>query len=272
LPLLGFFFGEPARKSTDPICGKCGYCVRGITSLICPECGSDLREVGIIPPGGRGGFRLSRTVLWTFAFPVAAILISILMLNTVLPYAQKEKVDRTIICQAPYLNLTIQVYGSQLLWQPRALPNHNPVSPESGYLYDQQHGRFLELNLRSGAYRYFDRAHGVVVDQPTGFSGAAIAGWLSAAGISGSDPRIRDLCNAFFQAIMEIPQGTAGRSTPLKDPSGLQVGVARPAAAWIVHDEPSPMLIGVLIIFGIGVWIYGFWRINRRIGVPNAGV
>src|SRR5437868_14823886 len=35
------------RISADPRCGKCGYIVRGIATLTCPECGSDLREVGI---------------------------------------------------------------------------------------------------------------------------------------------------------------------------------------------------------------------------------
>ena len=29
-------------------CGKCGYQVRGISTLNCPECGADLREVGIV--------------------------------------------------------------------------------------------------------------------------------------------------------------------------------------------------------------------------------
>lgn len=38
-----------------PACGKCGYPARGIDSLHCPECGADLREVGIGKPGqGRG--------------------------------------------------------------------------------------------------------------------------------------------------------------------------------------------------------------------------
>ena len=33
--------------STEPACGRCGYPARGLTTFICPECGSDLREVGI---------------------------------------------------------------------------------------------------------------------------------------------------------------------------------------------------------------------------------
>ncbi|MCX5659841.1 MAG: hypothetical protein NTW19_08985 [Planctomycetota bacterium] len=37
---------SPAAKDGGA-CGKCGYLVRGITALNCPECGADLREVGI---------------------------------------------------------------------------------------------------------------------------------------------------------------------------------------------------------------------------------
>ena len=29
------------------VCGQCGYSVTGLTTFTCPECGSDLREVGI---------------------------------------------------------------------------------------------------------------------------------------------------------------------------------------------------------------------------------
>lgn len=57
LPLAGLvtgivFWTTSARGSdtAEMVCGKCGYSVRGLTQLNCPECGADLREVGI----GRG--------------------------------------------------------------------------------------------------------------------------------------------------------------------------------------------------------------------------
>ena len=31
----------------EPRCGRCGYIVIGLPSRICPECGSDLRTVGL---------------------------------------------------------------------------------------------------------------------------------------------------------------------------------------------------------------------------------
>ncbi len=41
-----------SRKRKGPldvaVCGQCNYNVRGLTTFNCPECGSDLREVGII--------------------------------------------------------------------------------------------------------------------------------------------------------------------------------------------------------------------------------
>jgi hypothetical protein len=46
-----YWFGVQRRDqraaSDAPVCGKCGYCVRGLPTFICPECGSDLRDVGI---------------------------------------------------------------------------------------------------------------------------------------------------------------------------------------------------------------------------------
>lgn len=57
LVVFGSRFPLRARKSrnsrtvTHPACGHCGYDVRGLPTFICPECGKDLREAGILTPG-----------------------------------------------------------------------------------------------------------------------------------------------------------------------------------------------------------------------------
>jgi class 3 adenylate cyclase len=40
---------KPRRPGPESACGRCGYSVRELTTMICPECGCDLRVVGITP-------------------------------------------------------------------------------------------------------------------------------------------------------------------------------------------------------------------------------
>jgi len=54
LIILGLV-GRKPRLADGGVCGKCGYSVKGLTGLNCPECGGDLREVGIERPGGVAG-------------------------------------------------------------------------------------------------------------------------------------------------------------------------------------------------------------------------
>jgi hypothetical protein len=50
-------------RVTVPSCRACGYAVKGLPSFTCPECGSDLREVGIDTPGaGRELLRRAKVV------------------------------------------------------------------------------------------------------------------------------------------------------------------------------------------------------------------
>lgn len=39
------------HRPDGPVCAGCGYSTRGISELTCPECGADLRKVGIALPG-----------------------------------------------------------------------------------------------------------------------------------------------------------------------------------------------------------------------------
>ena len=58
--LLGLSVGgrypRPARIEV-PSCGRCHYPVRGMPTFVCPECGADVRDVGIVLLRGiDGGF------------------------------------------------------------------------------------------------------------------------------------------------------------------------------------------------------------------------
>ena len=40
-------FRRSKNEGSSGCCGYCGYSVQGLTNMECPECGKDLREVGI---------------------------------------------------------------------------------------------------------------------------------------------------------------------------------------------------------------------------------
>jgi hypothetical protein len=53
------------KRAKGPSCGKCGYMVEGLQDLSCPECGSDLRKVGIDSPRSRMMPPIEFFVCWT---------------------------------------------------------------------------------------------------------------------------------------------------------------------------------------------------------------
>ncbi|MEO0586738.1 MAG: hypothetical protein AAF078_03775 [Planctomycetota bacterium] len=58
--------GFTSANRDSAVCGACGAGVRGITSFTCPECGADLREVGIVTPKAHGRVSLPVFVIgWT---------------------------------------------------------------------------------------------------------------------------------------------------------------------------------------------------------------
>ncbi|MFK7789084.1 MAG: hypothetical protein AB8C95_06240 [Phycisphaeraceae bacterium] len=75
------------QQGSLPGCGKCGYPAQGISTLNCPECGADLRHVGIVNPGQRNVLGIGCLLVPSFSvamFLIAAILLGFL-LNQVLP-------------------------------------------------------------------------------------------------------------------------------------------------------------------------------------------
>ena len=89
LGLVLFRLDRPA-KVTEPACGSCGYSVQGLPSFTCPECGADLREVGIVTSSTRSPVGPALlVVLWTTILPLPACLIS----GTLLSVARSSSVQ-----------------------------------------------------------------------------------------------------------------------------------------------------------------------------------
>lgn len=75
-----------ARTPPEPSCGNCGYNVIGLPGHICPECGSDLRQVGVL--SGNYSIKLAYKGLfmglgWTFVVGLLAYASAIVIFNSV---------------------------------------------------------------------------------------------------------------------------------------------------------------------------------------------
>ena len=250
----------------NPTCGACGYCVRGIEGLICPECGSDLREVGIVTPATRRSVspRWPFMALWTLALPLPALVLTVALLWTVIPFSQTTRAQRVIFLQAPSLNSTLQISGLRRDWRP-ALVDQNPAPPDALKVEELSKGIALEINLKSGAYSYRQK-DGKVIQRSGGFNGSVLADWLGTGGIDSSDQRVRALCDLAYPAITEISQGSAiaNRFIPFNDPTGRQIGIAHPAFIFTQRGEPHPAVAIAIMLIWLWIWIVGLRRIHRR--------
>jgi len=103
----------PAPPDSDaPRCGQCHYIVRGITSLTCPECGSDLREVGI-DVGRRRPSGWGPVVLIAIVWGVLIAIIAQMMWESARRHAPRTAdLSYKVMLQKPasgqYLQLTIE--------------------------------------------------------------------------------------------------------------------------------------------------------------------
>jgi hypothetical protein len=201
-------------------------------------------------------------ILWTVVLPAAAFVISLALLATVLPFAVKHISTRQIACQTPYLNLTLDLDAEGWAWQP-AIMRSAAYQPDRFTLSDRSYTRFLEAHVGSGAYHYWSSG-AVFISRPSGFSGAAIANWLATAGVNAADPQVRTVCDQIFKLIQQMHQGPASAAVPILDPSGNQVGIAKAATSWMVHDEPHPLVIATLGLFWVIVYLCGLVILLRR--------
>jgi len=73
-------------SDSQPVCAKCRYRMRGWGSPICPECGSDVREVGIITGSARArGFAGQVAVIATVLVGLASYLVASAMVQQGVP-------------------------------------------------------------------------------------------------------------------------------------------------------------------------------------------
>ena len=256
-----------ANRVTDPSCGQCRYIVRGLEGNICPECGSDLRVVGILQPGTiKPLSRPKRLLLWLFLAPAPAFILWAILTPLVAPMWLLTTERRVIFVQAPYCNaiITANAEGKKLVFgyprftaatltQPAAPPEVLFLSLTSGGAASPQS---LDIDLPARTYRYFSKA-GLKQGK---FDAKAIEMFLNDHGFN--DPRIADRAADILTAVDEMGAPAGIGFTKFPNDSTLRPvrspGIAHPTSTFNrpQSNELTAMFPFVLFIL---VYVAGFW-------------
>ena len=258
------------QAAAMPLCGQCGYCVRGVPTFTCPECGADLREVGIVGPHARRGPNVWLPILvWTVLLPFVAIVLT-LVLTRLVPQQRRPFAQRTIFCQFPDQpdmlppTITVRMDGQRWRWPWSSAP----VPYESMRLYFADPLRTdFHVDRTTGACWHIRPDGQSLRRLPGGLGVDSLLDWFASAGLEVESELARQAAADILLAIEETPQAR-GKFTKLSpDPqTGTERITAHPADVFVRRLsalETDSGIIGVLVFWSL-VWVLGIWLIVRR--------
>jgi hypothetical protein len=257
----------PVVIGREPRCGQCGYIVRGIATFVCPECGSDLREVGIDTGHGRRppwGAALVLSIFWT-AILVAVAAATATILEDALP--RWTVVNHAATLQRPSSAAYggFSVYASAIT-EVDALPEtgFSPSVLTAELVTLQGQSSVLTGNLQSGTYTY-KTVRGATVRPTAPLDTSAILDWMKAAGIDIAEPTVALEAAELLQSLRERPSQLSSNNW-----SSTRVGRLSPHfqdgnEAWSGTRLKRSWPAALLVLGWVIVWLAGLRWIMRRI-------
>ena len=276
-----------------PACGRCGYPVKGLTALNCPECGGDLREVGITTPRSRQKVTpLVFVMLWTLLLPIPALAISALMMTFYLA-PRVDTLNQTIrlsATQATHPDVEVEIdqrvttwgggpsfhgsssAGSTPLRGGGALTLYLPAAagdtrvtlrprPRSSPLVSP-HPIDLKLDLSRGRGHYAHAGATIAVSVPP--TEQEVIDWFKAQAVPSPDAELRADAADLIQIIQAISSGTGSASINRYTMRGGGTSTSSGSAAWFGWT----LLLLWLAVYAAGIVI--FFRVRRKHFVTDA--
>ena len=255
----------PAARAEEPTCGKCGYIVRGIAGWTCPECGSDLREVGIVAPGLRKALGTpARLGIWALVATAPALILGAVGASYLAPWDVTSTRNRAIFIQSPAVNAVIHV-GQEGRQRVMGRPAHNhPLPPQTMTLSlrNVQTSDDMTVDLASGAARFADATGKVVTGT---LDTAFVAAWLNANGVNGPTQHAADVLAAVDD--MKSNGGGGFRNFSPNAARGNQPDVvAHPASSPFVVPSPTAITPFLPFVLAAMLWLSGLPLVLRRRG------
>jgi hypothetical protein len=248
------------RHVGEPACGKCGYAVRGLPTFTCPECGSDLREAGIVtegqssmPPAVRGWLLV---LIWTLILPIPAFLVTVLIGHAA-PRLDSTTARKTL--EEPRSN----AYQRIELVQHRVRRDNAIISNDLTIMLVPSQGELLELDFSSKDRHYaYRRQSGEKVQADAGLDAMVVLDWMAQAGVDIEDQQVKS--EAAELASM-IQTASAGLVSDLPHRQFLSDGAS--SSSYVGPPQWVPV---VAAVFWLAVWLSGCWRF-WKIGARKQG-
>jgi hypothetical protein len=280
--------GDAVR--TGPVCGACGYSALGLASTTCPECGSDLRAVGVLTPHvpSQGAGLVANALLFTLLLGFIAGVITTGLL-ALLPVRQTyERQVRLVSPQSKaYQEVVFRTHGTG--WGPNRLVlpveielvpfagGSNPIpsatpQPVATQPAPVQPTQPQRMTVRpDGGYQY--AAPGAApVTRPGGFGAAAVLDWMKALGFDTTQPALSEeaarIAGEARLTARRARRTTAGgglsrfsSSSSGGDPGGQFGSINSRERA--DHIPPMAAVVG-FVLFWVAVWACGIRYLARR--------
>lgn len=249
------------RKKRNPsgsVCGGCNYAVDGLTTFICPECGGDLRNVGIITPNqSRPLPGWLKCVFWTAALPIPAVIVSALITLLIGPAVFFRSATWTMEQPASGTFASVQItgsgkttqWGSGMRWSPQimAFSRVDLIMFADTGQGPVMVGPALRLDLE-----------GMRAEGRERLDAGEVESWGRSCGLNVAVPAVQ----AEMAAVADYVTAACiyGQTTPAT-PSGVFGGTTM--AGMSTSSNPAPWFAILLALFWLIIWIVGCIRLMR---------
>ena len=265
------------HASTGPVCGACGYSVVGLTTMTCPECGGDLRSVGIVTPHARQGAGWIATAA---AFTVLLGLIAVIVTPTlfsVIPL--RRSTAKTLYLTGPksnaYQAITLHTQGATWTTDRLLLPVQINLTPNPATTKSASPPA-PRMTLRpGGAYEFATPSSPRPTIQPQGFGPNAILQWMNAAGVDTTQPAVREeaaLVAGEARLLSRAGRGMSGIHAGSSSSSSSGGSSLTPFASYsstqTAQRLPPPWVGPPIALFWLVTWFSGLRFLARRSARP----
>ncbi|HEY2588079.1 MAG TPA: hypothetical protein VGI81_20215 [Tepidisphaeraceae bacterium] len=271
---------EPVRGG--PVCGGCGYSVVGLSRMTCPECGGDLRTVGILTPlAPRSGIGvLGACIGFSVLLAFIAIVASIGIYSVLPPHRSFEK---QVWLMGPksgaYALATLEAKGATWRTPPLNVPVE--IEIESSHLgsLPTSWSSLPQMTVYPDGRYEFRGGSAPRVARSDGFGSPAVLEWLKAAGVNTTSPdiaaeaseiagQVRGVARASHEVIARQSPDFYSSNSSRSDSTGEFASRASRDQGEI---SPPGWAALVILAFWIFVWLAGLRFLNRRAAPTNEG-